>query len=418
MKFRIHLLAAALVLSFNVMAAPQADDGAPLAESSRQLYWQGHEALGQSDWAVALERFRELEKQLAQSKTEATDAAIYWQAYALSQAHRGREAKAEALRLIQAYPNSKWVDDADALAARETGQEADPARHARRQTQRNAEREKDPREQDALMALDALLVGGNQKAVPMLQRVLAGNHTDRVKGRAMFVLSQIDPEAAAAAVDAIIRGNGSSRLKGEAIRMIAAGGSPKSMDRLVPFYKQTTDKAVRRGILDAFLISGRGDLLLQVIDAESDARNRREAIEKLGAMGRVKELEKLYATRTDQKDRRAVLQALGIAGAGDSLIQVARVEKDPQVRAEAIRAIGIVGGKKSGGDVLGFYEPGQPEEVREAVIQALVMIGATGDLVQLYKKETDPKLRRDLLTQITATDPDAALELIDAALQR
>jgi HEAT repeat protein len=418
MNFRIRLLAAALALSFKVMAAPQADEGVPLTEPSRQLYWQGHEALGQGDWNVALERFRELEKQLAQSKTEPTDAAIYWQAYALSQAHRGREAKAEALRLIQAYPKSKWMDDADALAARETRREPNPGREVDREMRRKAQAEQDPREQDALMALDALLVGGNQKAVPMLQRVLAGDHTDRVKGRAMFVLSQIDPEAAAAAVDEIIRGNGSSRLKGEAIRMIAAGGSAKSMDRLVPLYRQTADKSVRRGILDAFLISDRADLLLQVIDAEPDAANRREAIQKLGAMGQVKELEKLYATRTDGGDRRAVLQALGIAGAGASLLQVARVEKDPQVRAEAIRAVGIVGGKTSGSDVLAFYAPGEPEEVREAVIQALMMIGATGELVQLYKKETDPTLRRELLSQITASDPDAALELIDQALQR
>ena len=31
---------------------------------------------------------------------------------------------------------------------------------------------------------------------------------------------------------------------------------------------------------------------------------------------------------------------------------------------------------------------------------------------------TDPKLRRELLSMITASDPDAALELIDAALDR
>jgi HEAT repeat protein len=404
-NFRLKLLAAALALSFNVAAAPQAQEGAPVAESSKQLYWQGHEALGQSDWAGALERFRELEVQLSRSKTEPTDAAIYWQAYALAQAHRAREARVEIDRLRQAYPGSKWLDDAQALVSREAAGDA-------------GKPEKDPREQDALMALDALLAGGNQKAVPLLQRVLAGDHTDRVKGRAMFVLSQIDPDAAATAVDAILRGNGSSRLKGEAIRMVAAGGSPKSLDRLVPLYRQSGDKAVRRGILDAFLIGDRGDLLLQVIDAEPDARNRREAIEKLGAMGQVKELEKLYATRTDPQDRRAVLQSLGIAGAGDSLVQVARVEKDPAVRAEAIRAIGIVGGKKTAAAVLDFYRPGEPEEVREAVIQALMMTGATKEMVQLYHKETDPKLRRDILTQITASDPDAALELIDAALQR
>jgi HEAT repeat protein len=413
MQLRIRLLSAALCAAFSLplMAAPQAQEGAPVAESSKALYWQGHEALGQNDWNLALERFRELEKQLAGSKTEPADAAIYWQAYALSQARRNREAAAEIDRLRQAYPKSAWLDDAESLLSRESREDRGD-RGGEHRTPR------DEREQDALMALDALLAGGSEKAVPLLQRVLAGNHTDRVKGRAMFVLSQIDPKAADVAVDAIIRGNGSSRLKSEAIRMIAAGGSRQSLDRLLPLYRDSADKDVKRGVLDAFLIGDRADLLVQVIASEPDARQRRHAIDKLGAMGEADELKKLYGTRSDAQDRRAILRALGIAGSSDSLLEVARSEKDPEVRAEAIRAIGIAGGKQVGEQVLAFYDPSQPEVVREAVIQALVIAGATDEMVKLYRKETNPKLRRDLLTRITATDPDAALELIDQALQR
>jgi len=39
-------------------------------------------------------------------------------------------------------------------------------------------------------------------------------------------------------------------------------------------------------------------------------------------------------------------------------------------------------------------------------------------MLQLYRKETNPELRRQLLHSITVADPDAAIELIDAALQR
>ena len=80
MNIRIKILAAALALSFNALAAPQAQEGAPQAESSKALYWQGHEALGQNDWDTALERFRKLETELVRSKSEPADAAIYWQA--------------------------------------------------------------------------------------------------------------------------------------------------------------------------------------------------------------------------------------------------------------------------------------------------------------------------------------------------
>ena len=405
MNIRMTLLAAALALSFNTLAAPQAQEGAPQSESSKALYWQGHEALGQNDWGTALERFRQLETELARSKSEPADAAIYWQAYALAQARRNREADAEIDRLVKNYPKSKWLDDAEALRIAPKG--GDKPR-----------RERDPREEDALMALDALLAGGNQKAVPMLQRVMAGDHTDRVKSRALFVLTQIDQNAANDALDVIIRGNGSARLKAEAIRMIAAGGSSESLDRLVPMYRGTQDEGVKRGVLDAFLIGGRGDLVLKVLETETDASERRRIIEKLGPMGEVKELTRLYGTLTDKREKRAALQGLGVAGSSESLLQVARSEKDPELRAEAIRAVGISGGKGIGDILVSFYAPNEPEEVREAVVQALMMTGATAKMVELYRRETDPDLRRQLLTQITASDPDAALELIDQALQR
>jgi HEAT repeat protein len=403
-NIRMTLLAAALALSFNTLAAPQAQEGAPQAESSKALYWQGHEALGQKDWDAALESFRKLEVELARSKSEPADAAIYWQAYALSQARRHREAEAAAARLRETYPGSKWLDDARALGAKDKADKA--------------ERQRDPREQDALMALDALLAGGNQKAVPMLQRVMAGDHTDRVKSRALFVLTQIDEAAANDALDTIIRGNGSPRLKSEAIRMIAAGGNKASLDRLVPLYRGTQDEGVRRGVLDAFLIGDRPDLILQVLQSETDARARRRIIEKLGPMGRTKELTQLYATLTDKREKRAALQGLGVAGSAESLLQVARSEKDPELRAAAIRAVGIAGNKKNGDALVAFYAPGEPEDVRRAVVQALMMTDATDKMVDLYRKETDPGLRRELLTQITTSDPDAALELIDQALKR
>jgi len=405
-NIRIKILAAALALSFQALAAPQAQEGAPVAESSKALYWQGHEALGQNDWGTALERFRALEVELTRSKTEPADAAIYWQAYALAQARRQREAEVETDRLTKAFPQSRWLDDAQAL------------RTAGKPGENKPRKERDPREADALMALDALVAGGNEKSVPILKKVMAGDHTDRVKSRALFVLTQIDPAAANDALDGIIAGNASSRLKAEAIRMIAAGGNRESLDRLVPMYRTTQHEGVKRGVLDAFLIGGRGDLVMKVLETETDPRERRRIIEKLGPMGEVKELTRLYGTLTDPRDRRAVLQGLGVAGSADSLIQVARSEKDPQLRAEAIRAIGITGGKTAGDVLVGFYVPAEPKEVREAVVQALMMTGATERMVDLYRKETDPDLRRQLLTQITASDPDAALELIDQALNR
>jgi len=266
-------------------AETAAETAAPATEASRALYWQGHEALGTRDWNAALGHFKALEQQPSTSKTEPADAAIYWHAYALSQARRGREAASQVARLRQAHPNSAWLDDSAALAQAKPG-EPGPAN-----TGKDAVEERDA---DALMALDALLVGGSERSVPLLQKVMAGQHSDHVKSRAMFVLSQLDAGTADAALDGVLAGNGSPQLKQEAVRMIALGGRKESLDRLLPLYRSRQDAAVKRAVIEAFLIGGRGDLVQASFESETDPELRITALNNLAAMGEGTRLKALY----------------------------------------------------------------------------------------------------------------------------
>jgi HEAT repeat protein len=408
-------LAAALCIALLIFscaalqAAPSAESGAPIAEASRTLYWQGHEALGKRDWNAALEHFRALEQQLAKGSTEPADAAIYWQAYTLAEANRSHEAAIEVARLRQAYPDSAWLDDAAALTRAKAGEPR--AARAGKDTV-------DERDADALMALDALLVGGSERGVPLLQRVLAGDHSDHVKSRAMFVLSQLDSRAADAALDAILAGNASAKLKQEAVRMIAVGGRKESLERLLPLYRGSQDAAVKRAVMEAFLIGGRGDLMQALLEAETDPELRLNALNSLGAMGEGARLKALYGPKLPREERRRLVHSLGVAGEFQALLEIARSEADPELQVEAIRSVGIGGSKEAAQALVGLYRPEATEQVRRAVIEGLMMAGAAEAMVTLYRQETDPDLRRQLLNHITVADPDAAIDLIDAALKR
>jgi HEAT repeat protein len=155
-----------------------------------------------------------------------------------------------------------------------------------------------------------------------------------------------------------------------------------------------------------------------VIEAESDPALRREAIHKLGAMGDGARLKALYDSRSDREDRLQVLHAFGIAGERVALADAARRETDPELRAEALRGIGIAGGKQAGPLLVEFYRSSTAERSRRAALVGLMIAGDSASMLELYRQETDPELRRKLLHSITSADPDAALELIDAALKR
>ncbi|MGQ0802083.1 MAG: HEAT repeat domain-containing protein [Pseudomarimonas sp.] len=400
-----------LLLGFaspNLQAAPSAQSGSPAAEASQAVYWKGHEALEKGDWNAAIRHFKALEKQLAASTTEPADAAMYWQAYALSQAGRNKEAASEVARLRQAYPNSAWLDDAAALA--QTKSDEAGSKKARKDAV-------DGRDADALMALDALLVGGSERGVPLLLRVLSGNHSDHVKSRAMFVLSQLDASAADAALDGILAGDASPQLKQEAVRMIAVGGRKESLDRLLPLYRSSNDAAIKTAVMEAFLIGGRGDLVQALFESETNPELRLNALNSLGAMGEGDRLKALYGPQLPREERRQLLHAYGVAGELQALIDVARSETDPELQVEAIRSIGIGGDRQAGATLVELYRPDASEQVRRAVIEGLMIANDSEAMLQLYRKETDPELRRQLLHSITAADPDAAIELIDAALK-
>ena len=385
-------------------AAPDPQAAEPVGGTAKTLYREGHDAIERDRWDEAFERFQALENELRRTQAKGVDTALYWQAYAAAQEKRNADVERIVRRLGKEYPDSVWKDDARNLL---------PA--GSRAPETNAARAK---EQEALMAIDALLTSGNKKAVPLLQRVLAGDYSNKVKERALFVLTQVDPTAADAAFMQILQGNAPSRLKEEAIRSIAVGGSRVSQDRLLEIYRTSPDPKLRRSVIEAWMISGRGDLVRDAAKSEKDPDVRRRAIETLGVMGDVEAIRALLPTLTDERSQRAAMQAFGIAGAAEALGEVAKNPTFPlEMRVKAVESLGMVGKGKAGPLVMEFYSPDQPKKLRKAAIQALMMHGDAKRLTEIYRRETDPDMKKDVLQAIAVTDSDGMLDLIDEVLK-
>lgn len=399
-RVRPLLLAVLCALGASATARPADDNIQTANEDARAAYRAGQEAIAREDWVEANERFRDAERQQKAAK-EAADAAQYWQAYALAQASRTDAARAAVDKLLREYPKSAWADDARALVPARAPADAAAA----------------AREEDALMAIDALLSSGSKRAVPILQKVLASNHSDKVKSRALFVLSQYDSAAAEGALSTILSGPSSTRLKQEAIRMIAAGGKRSSLDRLLPLFRESNDPKIRSAVIDAWIIGSRGDLLRQAAATEADPRMRRRAIEAMGSVGDRAGLLELFDQLQDDDAKRDVMQGLGIAGGVDELAKIASSNASPTVRAEAIKAIGFTGGKRGSGQVVGWYASGD-DQIKRAVIESLMISGDSKQLVALYRAETDRDRKRKLLQAISTSGGDEALDLIDEVLDK
>ncbi len=437
-KTMIAMLAALAVASW--MPAPASarvavefqEDEAGRAREER--YQTGQRALDEGRWEEASEVFGALAEELTGEGLANGDAALYWQAWALSKQSRDHEAQRVVRRLERSYPESPWLDDARALAA-----EAGGAGQATGDV---------TDDELKLYAVNGLMNVDPARAIPVLEEVLAGDHSSKIKDRALFVLSQ-SGEPRAYEILARVARDGKGEQRRQAINYLGMSRSEESLELLAEIYEQSADVEDRKRVLHGLMIAGDAGRLGRLARLEGDRELRKSAIHQLGVMGAGDELRALYEGESDPEVRRIVLNSFFLAGVVEPLARAAREDSDAEVREFAVDRLGMVGGEGLtelrelwreapagaagdelrerilhaqliGGDVEGLIaavrEPGS-EEVRRQAIHNLGLVGdddAREVLRSLYGELGDVDSRRQLIEAFfLASDARGLIEVID-----
>jgi HEAT repeat protein len=267
-------------------------------------------------------------------------------------------------------------------------------------------------EQLAIAALEGLMAQPSNRALPILKKVMAGSQSDLVKRRALFVLGQInDPEAREILLQTA-RTNG--ELRGEAIRSIGISGDSKSMDALMQIYP-AADEEGKKNITEAMMIAGRKDLMYQLALNAKTEEEASHAIHLLGAMGAKEELRKLGASG---KQPRALVDAYGIGGDLESLLKIVQGNGDPALRVEAVRRIGIIHNDAAKSALREIYTKSPAGEIKDAALQGMLIAQDDKGVLQLYRAAKTADEKRALLRMLSLMDSDAAIEAIDATLEK
>src|SRR5262249_35824465 len=138
------------------------------------------------------------------------DAALYWKAYVQLKESDFKEAQATLNTLQQKFTDSRWLRDAKALAVevqQASGQRVSP----------EAQNDEDLK----LLALRGLMQADPDRALPMIEQIMAGNSSVRVKENALFVLSQSRDPRSRTIIASVARG-GNPDLQMRAVRYLGA----------------------------------------------------------------------------------------------------------------------------------------------------------------------------------------------------
>lgn len=365
-------------------ANAERDRAAMERDREARAYDEAQRFIDRQQWERATERFNEI----AAMKGSRADAALYWKAYSQSRQGQRAEALATIAALSKEYANSRYLKEARALEAevrRDSGQPVRP------QDQSDEELK--------LLAIQS--IGDSDQAVPMLQKVLEGSSSPRLKERALFVLAQNRSPQALELLKSYAKGSSTPELQAAAIKYLGIHGGKETRAALADIYAGTSDVEAKRQILRAFMMSGEKDRLLTAAQSEQNPELRQEAVRQLGIMGAHEELWAMYQKESSIDVKKQILQAMFVGGNATRMIDLARTEQNPELRRTAVRNLGMMGGKNTGDALLDIYAKDKDVSIRKAVVQALFIQDNATALVALARKEEDPAMKKDIVQKLS-----------------
>jgi tetratricopeptide (TPR) repeat protein len=362
-----------------------------------ELYDRARNAIeeGRYDRAIA-----DLDRLLAMNSNR-TDAALYWKAYSQGKLGQRADALTTLAEFQKRFADSRWLRDVKALDVelrQASGQKVSP--------------ESESDDELKLMALRGLMNSDPDQAMPVLQKMLAGTNSPKVKDRALFVLSQSHSPKAREIITGIAKGAGNPDLQLKAIRYLGIMGDADNRQVLVDVYKSANDVAVKRAILRSYMQSGDRERLLAIAKSEADASLRGDAVQQLGIIRATSELSQLYGSESSVDIKKRILQAMFISGEADKLIELAKSEKDPELRKTAIHNLGLMKRPGTSEALTSIYASDSTPEVRKAVVNALFLQNNAGALVSLARAEKNPELKKEIVSKLSVMKSKEATDYL------
>jgi HEAT repeat protein len=348
-------------------------------------YENGLRELDARQWEQAIDSF----DAAANHKKGSVDAALYWKAYAQNRAGRREEALSTIASLRQAHPSSRWLKDAQALEVEMRAQTGAPVSP-------NIENN----EELKLFAVNSLMQTDPDKALPILQKLLASNNSEKLKEQALFVLTQNSTPEAHKLLSDMARNSANPDLQMKAIRYMGLMGKKEARNELASIYNSSSDVRLKRTILQSFMQSGSRDFLLNAAKSEQNPELRRDAIRQLALSGGQDELWQLYQSAS-LEDKKTILQSMFLGGNSSRLIEIAKTEKDPALRVAAIKSLGLMGNNGRSDVLVSIYQSDQNRQVRDAVLNALFLQQNGKALVDLARNEKDPQMKKAIIEKMS-----------------
>ncbi len=346
-------------------------------EREISLYNDGTSAMDEGKWERALDKF----SQVAEMHGKKADAALYYKARAQNKLGRRDEALGTLSALEKEYPKSRWLNDAKQLEIEIKQKSGQPV---------SVEGQSDC--ELKLYALNGLQQADPERAVPLLEKMLHGSDCPKLASQAFFILAQSGSQQARDVIIKIARGESNPDLQRKAIQALGMYGGSYGREALGQVFTSSADVDTKKSVLRALMMSGDKTRMFDVAKTEKLPEVRAEAIRQLGMMGGREEIWQLYQTESSVEVKKQILQSMWMSGDRERVGQLAMKETDHSLRIAAINDLGLMG-RDSDPILVNIYNSDPDPEIRKKVLNALFLAGDRERMGELAQKEKNRDLR-------------------------
>ena len=395
-------------------------------QSADSLYRLARERMNRGDYKRAAEMFMQVAQRSAKSPLAGD--ALYWNAYALYRSGGSSElghALGSLARLSRDFPNAASSGDASSLRMRVCGELAKrgdescaaqvATRAEARRTSRSPDQEQgcpDEDDDERIAALNALLQMDADRALPVLERVLARRDkcSTTLRRKAVFLVSQKGDARAADILMNAVRNDPDSEVKEQAVFWLGQTRDERAVDMLQEIMeKETSDEVLDKAVfaLSQHRSARAATILRDLASREGASLKRREqAIFWLGQHrnGENAELLKSLYTRVKEEELKekiifSISQNRGSDG-GKWLMDVALDSKEPiEMRKKALFWVGQNRGA-SMDELTALYSRLVDREMKDQLIFVYSQRrepAAVDKLMDIARNEKDKELRKKAL---------------------
>ena len=371
---------------FNLPFEYQVRAGNDASAREESFYRRGTGALDNREWDRAAQSF----SMAASFAGPRADGALYWKAYSLNKLGRRDEALAALSDLQKAHPSSRWLNDARVLEL-----------EIKQSAGRPVSPESESDEELKIYAINSLVHSDPDRALPLLEKILASSSSPRLKERALFVLAQTRVPRALELLTKMAQGGVNPDLQRKAVSYLGDAAGKTALPVMAEIYTSSNDVTLKRAILNVYARHKDKERLLAAATSESTPELRRDGVRYLGSIGAFDELVKLYASASTPEAKTDIIRALGSRGGSDKLVEIIRQEREPKLRVEAIKALGNHENAQTAELLVSIYSSESDPMLRRAVIGALGNQDNGKALVELARKESDMQLKKAMIERLS-----------------